>query len=50
MIPEAKLSNYMKTILKPCVYTLLTRKTANLKDLQNFLSEKEGGFWSSIGK
>jgi len=39
LIPDAKLSNYMKAILKPCLFVLLSKKTATLEDLQEFLWE-----------
>ncbi|MEZ4950649.1 MAG: hypothetical protein R2784_14880 [Saprospiraceae bacterium] len=31
MIPEARLTNYMKALLKPCIYTLLKMKTCTLQ-------------------
>ncbi|MEZ5059720.1 MAG: hypothetical protein R2879_22025 [Saprospiraceae bacterium] len=39
MIPEARLTNYMKALLKPCIYTLLKMKTCTLQDLQDFMSK-----------
>jgi hypothetical protein len=40
MLPDAKLSNYMRALLHPCLYTLLTLKTATLVDLQDLLQGK----------
>jgi len=37
MIPEAKLTNYMRAILKPCIYVLLTLKTCTFENLQEFM-------------
>lgn len=40
MIPDSKLSNQMKTILKPCIYVLLSLNTCNLVHLQEFMNDK----------
>ena len=39
LIPEARLTNYMKALLKPCLYTLLNLKSCTLQDLQDFVSK-----------
>lgn len=44
MIPDAKLSNYMKAVLKPCLYVLLKLHTCSLHDLQEFLTNEESIF------
>ena len=44
MIPDAKLSNYMKAILKPCLYVLLTQHTWSLHHLQEFLTDESSIF------
>ena len=41
MIPDAKLSNYMKAILQPCLTTLLLTKCCSLPDLQAMLQEED---------
>lgn len=42
MIPDAKLSNFMRAILKPCLYVLLSKQDTNLTDLQEMLTQEEG--------
>lgn len=37
ILQDTKLTNYMRAILKPCIYVLLTLHDCNLKDLQTFL-------------
>jgi len=37
MIPDARLSNQMKAVLKPCLYVLLSLHTSTLEDLQEFM-------------
>ena len=49
MIPDAKLTNFMRAILKPCLYVLLTHRTATFLDLQEFLMQ-EDGHWVQKGK
>lgn len=49
MIPDAKLSNQMKAVLKPCVFVLLSLKTATFEDLQEFMSENSQR-WVKKGK
>ena len=39
MIPDVKLSNHMRAILKPCIFVLLTLHTSTFEDLQEFLWE-----------
>jgi len=41
MIPEAKLSNFMRAILKPCLYVMLSKYGTNLSDLQDMLMQEE---------
>jgi len=41
MIPDAKLSNFMRTILKPCLYVMLSKQDTNLTDLQEMLKQEE---------
>lgn len=37
MIPDVKLSNHMRAILKPCIFVLLTLHTSTFEDLQELL-------------
>ena len=37
MIPDAKLTNFMKAVLKPVVYILLSINTSTIADIQTFL-------------
>ena len=39
LIPDAKLSNYMRALLKPCIYTLLNAGWTTLSNLQDFVSK-----------
>jgi len=49
MIPDARLSNFMKALLKPVIYVLLTLHTCSLKDIQSFM-QQEKGEWVEHGK
>lgn len=42
MLPDAKLSNYMRTILKPCLTTMLLWWSHSLPDLQLMMQKKKG--------
>ena len=48
LIPDAKLSNYMKAVLKPCLTTLLSSRTASMEDLKDFLSASKSEKWIKI--
>lgn len=50
MIPEARLTNYMKALLKPCIYTLLKMNSCTLQDLQDFMSKNKYERWQNEGK
>jgi len=41
MIPDAKLTNFMRAILKPVIYILLSLNTSTLADIQTFLGQEE---------
>lgn len=45
MIPDGKLSNYMRAILNPCISTLLLSKYASLQDLQSMMIKSESNRW-----
>ena len=49
MIPDARLSNQMKAILKPCLYVLLSLHTCTLEHLQEFMWD-ENKHWLEHGK
>lgn len=44
MIPDAKLTNFMKAVLKPVVYILLSINTSTIADIQTFLWQEEWHF------
>lgn len=50
MIPDAKLSNYMRAILTPCIATLLHYGSTDLTHLQQFMSKSHSHKWIEIGK
>lgn len=50
IIPDAKLSNYMRAVIKPCVAILLQVGWTNLSHLQEFMSKTQNEKWVSIGK
>lgn len=37
LIPDARMSNYMRALLNPCIATLLSLKTASITDLKDFM-------------
>lgn len=37
LIPDARLTNYMKALLNPCIATLLSLKTSSITDLKDFM-------------
>jgi len=37
LVPDAKLSAYMRTLLKPCLFVLLSNSDSNLYDLKQLL-------------
>jgi len=37
LIPDAKLTNYMKALLNPCIATLLSLRTCSITDLKDFM-------------
>gem|GEM_PF-2505495 len=39
MLPDDKLSNTMRAIVKPCIYVLLSLQTCTLENLQAFLAD-----------
>jgi len=41
MIPDARLTNFMKAILKPVIYVLLSLHTCSLRDIQDFMKAEE---------
>ena len=45
MIPDARLTNFMKAILKPVIYVLLSLHTCSLRDIQDFMKAEE---WERI--
>lgn len=45
LIPDSKLSNYMKSLLVPCILTLLLHGWCDLKDLQDFMLNRTSAKW-----
>jgi hypothetical protein len=41
MIPDARLTNFMKALLKPVIYVLLSLHTCSLRDIQEFMQQEE---------
>jgi len=50
MIPDARMSNYMRAILKPCLATLLRIPNTSLSHLQEFMSKNRSERWINEGK
>lgn len=50
LIPDALLSNQMRTLLVPCLSTLLRCHNCSLEDLQNFLRPGKNEEWLKMGK
>lgn len=50
IIPDAKLSNYMRAVIKPCIAVLLQVGWTNLSHLQEFMSKTQNWKWVAIGK
>lgn len=50
IVSEHGLSSQMKTILNPCISTLLRMKTATIKDLQTFMDDENNSHLVERGK
>ena len=50
LIPDSKLSTYMRTVLQPCLSTLLLTKSASLSDLQSMMTKNDSNRWIELGK
>jgi len=50
LIPDAKLTNYMKAVLKPCLTTLLSSRSSSMEDLKDFLSKSKCENRVRVGK